>query len=1013
MRTPDERRDFFISFNSADRDYAEWIAKTLEDFGHSVFFQHWDFRPGNNFVLEMDRAARLAERIIAVLSESYLMALFPQPEWARFFAEDPTGSQRKLIPVRISDCDVDGFLRNIVYIDLVGCDKEESRERLRTGVKLGRAKPVEVPFPQRGALAPRRVPEQRIQEQLPSREAELQYLDRLIQEEEVQAAKYWPLQARRATSNRPNNRRRACADHADIALLRLRSPQGTQAERTQVRDYEDILSAFTEWKQKSAGPKLREQDQTASRSAEVCAILGEPGAGKSTTLRRLGVGLARVAKVQPGSELPMLAYLGNWTGDATLTEFLTTQAPEVGWAVGPLSRSGRLVLMLDGLNEAPTHLQTNLALAIRELAKELGSGTKVLVSCRTKDYIGDLDLGGDTFTIEPLSAQRIRAVLRHWMSEEERGEVTADSLFWQLAGDEGLAFEMETWVKLGNSEEAFWEGDLSGFSEFPLRWKHLHDSRSLLKLCSNPFLLNMLFLVWDSEGHLPTNRGDLFERFIDRLLYREKLVVHDPEIGEWSRTPEGERLLRGLSELAWSMQRTRMKNQTDWSDFGVLTTTDIYLATDALGTSALLRKSLDASLLESIWSHTVRFCHQLLQEYFTARALLQRMQDMTADELWPPTRWWGRTGWEETLVLLSGFHPEGMEAVFRWLSETQPQMAAQCMLDTSVGRSCAPEFLGEIYERWIPRLSDTGVAPEMRASYGRALARLGLDDRRGTGVIEGIPDIDWVLVKGGAFDDTLGGRRVYLESFEVAKYPVTVAQFDAFVNAEDGFPQDQWWNDVVIEESDDFWDFDPRKLEYDWVKGREHYRYKLTEGNHPVTHVSWYQATAFCLWLSNQLGFTVRLPMTTEWEWTAFGESIGLNAWWAGYSSGDANVDETRCDLGPHFLGRTSPVGVYPASASRNGVMDLLGNVQEWCFDEEASDEPIAREIATAPVRGGSWKQKAEPAGFSYRSVVPKYSISDSIGFRIVRANRIQSSVRNCMDAKGGAHELGDSSVTC
>lgn len=45
LREKRERRDFFVSFNSADRGWGEWIAKALEDAGKTVFFQHWDFRP--------------------------------------------------------------------------------------------------------------------------------------------------------------------------------------------------------------------------------------------------------------------------------------------------------------------------------------------------------------------------------------------------------------------------------------------------------------------------------------------------------------------------------------------------------------------------------------------------------------------------------------------------------------------------------------------------------------------------------------------------------------------------------------------------------------------------------------------------------------------------------------------------------------------------------------------------------------------------------------------------------
>ena len=72
----------FISYNKADKAWAEWIAWQLEDKGqYQVILQAWDFLAGSNFVLEMDKAARLAEHTIAVLSPHFLSSRFTQPEW--------------------------------------------------------------------------------------------------------------------------------------------------------------------------------------------------------------------------------------------------------------------------------------------------------------------------------------------------------------------------------------------------------------------------------------------------------------------------------------------------------------------------------------------------------------------------------------------------------------------------------------------------------------------------------------------------------------------------------------------------------------------------------------------------------------------------------------------------------------------------------------------------------------------------------------------------------------------
>jgi tetratricopeptide (TPR) repeat protein len=140
--------DFFISYTQADRDWAVWIAWVLEEKGHKVIIQDWDFRPGGNFVLDMQRAAAAAERTVAVLSPDYLQSRFTAPEWAAAFAKDPTGEKGILLPVRVREVELAGLLPQVVYIDLVGLDQDTSRVRLLAGVKRERAKPARPPaFP--------------------------------------------------------------------------------------------------------------------------------------------------------------------------------------------------------------------------------------------------------------------------------------------------------------------------------------------------------------------------------------------------------------------------------------------------------------------------------------------------------------------------------------------------------------------------------------------------------------------------------------------------------------------------------------------------------------------------------------------------------------------------------------------------------------------------------------------------------------------------------------------------
>ena len=140
-------KDFFVSYNKADRIWAEWIGWVLEEAGYSTSIQAWDFRPGGNFVLEMQKATTETEKTIAILSNDYLTAEFTQPEWADAFARDPSGNSRTLLPIRVAKCKPTGLLATRIYADLVGLNPKEAKEEV-LGSLRERGKPISAPsFP--------------------------------------------------------------------------------------------------------------------------------------------------------------------------------------------------------------------------------------------------------------------------------------------------------------------------------------------------------------------------------------------------------------------------------------------------------------------------------------------------------------------------------------------------------------------------------------------------------------------------------------------------------------------------------------------------------------------------------------------------------------------------------------------------------------------------------------------------------------------------------------------------
>ncbi|GAB4414103.1 MAG: formylglycine-generating enzyme family protein [Anaerolineae bacterium] len=198
---------------------------------------------------------------------------------------------------------------------------------------------------------------------------------------------------------------------------------------------------------------------------------------------------------------------------------------------------------------------------------------------------------------------------------------------------------------------------------------------------------------------------------------------------------------------------------------------------------------------------------------------------------------------------------------------------------------------------------------------------------------------------------------VYLAAYTIGKYPITNQLYQSFVTASN------------------------HPAPADWREG--HYPEVL--GNHPVVNVSWYDALAYCRWLSQTTGQIYRLPSEAEWEKAARGTDGRPYPW--GFE-----FDKTRCNTGEAGLGWTTPVDAYPGGASPYGVMDLIGNVWEWCSSLFV-DYPYApndgREDLNAEgwrvLRGGSWFDMEWGARAARRLSGPPDSLGRNTGFRVVR----------------------------
>jgi formylglycine-generating enzyme required for sulfatase activity len=274
----------------------------------------------------------------------------------------------------------------------------------------------------------------------------------------------------------------------------------------------------------------------------------------------------------------------------------------------------------------------------------------------------------------------------------------------------------------------------------------------------------------------------------------------------------------------------------------------------------------------------------------------------------------------------------------------------------------APNEIGIPVEwRLVAELEDPSTSHQRRATIGDLLDQLG-DPRPGVGLRpDGTPDLVWCEIPGGQLQIEATNGPLEVKPFFMAKYLLTHVQYKAFLNDPEGYNHNGNWNG----------------LERPAEPGQQ---FRLV-GNHPAETVSWYEAAAFCRWLSRRLGFEIRLPYESEWQQAATsGNGANTYPWGLGWKEGYANTYESH-------LGRTTAVGMYPQAASGQGVMDLAGNVWEWCAN--LLDHPNSRSGKNTELRvlrGGSGYGRREFARALYRDVYfagPDFRLNH-LGFRVV-----------------------------
>lgn len=228
------------------------------------------------------------------------------------------------------------------------------------------------------------------------------------------------------------------------------------------------------------------------------------------------------------------------------------------------------------------------------------------------------------------------------------------------------------------------------------------------------------------------------------------------------------------------------------------------------------------------------------------------------------------------------------------------------------------------------------------------------------------------------------------KGYSIAKYPITNAQFAKFIEA-GGYKQQKWWTQVGWEAKAKGWAWNSSKREWEetgmaWTQPRYWTDSQWNGAEQPVVGVSWYEAVAFCLWLSDVTGEKIMLPTEDQWQYAAQGDDGRAYPWGNDWDCKRCNNSVKPCDSNV-----TTPVRQYEGKTKGDspfGVVDMAGNVWEWCLtDYNNKTNDINSNATNRVLRGGSWLNiGADGFRCDFRHWGNPLSWCDYRGFRISRS---------------------------
>ncbi|GAB4528101.1 MAG: hypothetical protein OHK0046_46630 [Anaerolineae bacterium] len=781
------------------------------------------------------------------------------------------------------------------------------------------------------------------------------------------------------------------------------------ADYRQEDPYETPTDSHNFWRNGAHVDRLSLHLNHLAAARDRLVILGAPGSGKSTFVKYLALCLAGSA-LDGWSRPATLAALDNWPHGALtpvyieLRRFVASEHfPDIKtpatadhlWAyiqhevlradlsayAGDLRydlEHGHAILILDGLDEVPypegqLKARQNQLINLAQSLNTRYAASRILVASRPYAYEG--------WTLPGFQAVKITA----------------------FEDDHRIALARRLYMAAGLLEEGAED-----------KARALNDQLEVIdpELKDRPLFVTLmatLYLKGDREG-LPTRRGALYRESILLLLDRWTAgKANAPSLVEILGDNSVDDLYARLAALAYDVHDTF----GDQPGTPEIDESLLYKHLKPLGRSIaadlIPYLSENAGVLVSPGQDDQKdvfhFAHRTFQEYLAAAHLVTRCAqadafDLVRDHITRQAQTWrvpcvlvgdvladtDRRGnlWDLLDDLLEDPDDAGWVV---WLASVI--IEEQKLLLAEKLRRSEKAVCDHLRDLIVPLVEMPGMlGPVERAACKRALGLLG-DPRPGVGTmmvtLDGkpveLPQMEWceihappegTFIMGADDQDNNPRREVELKhGFKMGKYLITYQQFQAFIDSGE-YDHKAWWDEFPDEHQ-------PQPM-------REQDNLYV---NHPRDSVSWYQAVAFCRWLTARYQearlitseVEIRLPTELEWEYAARGTDERVYPYPGDFDATKGNTRETG-------IGQTSAVGLFPEGASPFGVLDMSGNVWEWCLNDYKNPEIVDgySNGESKVLRGGSFNLGQSFAASSLCNYGLPYRRLSYFGFRVVCA---------------------------